>query len=162
MTVTLTMRLRDAAPLVYTYEDMDTAVRVLKACTDLPDNAITGWSIDEDRTLSVPAPVLPCEGCNRLYTSDVRSRPHLRGDTLCNECCILRSSSWEARILMRGGTVAHLRQDADGLHRWEPVVGEWSRIGRSLVGGREETFVVADDRTFTLGRGITAINIIAN
>lgn len=42
---TLTLRVSGGPDVVETYDDMDTAVRVLKACTDLPDNHITGWSL---------------------------------------------------------------------------------------------------------------------
>lgn len=46
MAHTLTLRIGGGNPdVVEAYDDMDTAVRVLKACTELPGNQITGWSI---------------------------------------------------------------------------------------------------------------------
>jgi hypothetical protein len=45
MSHTLTLRVNGGPDVVETYDDMDTAVRVLKACSDLPNNGITGWSI---------------------------------------------------------------------------------------------------------------------
>jgi hypothetical protein len=43
---TVTFRIRNAPDLVEAYPDMDTAVRVIKACTELPGNQITGWELD--------------------------------------------------------------------------------------------------------------------
>lgn len=46
-TFTLTLRVRRAPDVVMTYGDLDTAFRVLAACEALPNNQITGWSLDE-------------------------------------------------------------------------------------------------------------------
>lgn len=46
MAHTLTLRIGGGLPdVVSEHPDMDEAVRVLKACTDLPGNEITGWSL---------------------------------------------------------------------------------------------------------------------
>lgn len=44
--ITLTLRVRDLPDVVSTHPTMDEAVRVLKGCTELPGNEITGWSLN--------------------------------------------------------------------------------------------------------------------
>lgn len=163
MTITLTLRISERPDMVLTYEDMDTAVKVLRACTDLPDNQITGWSLDET-LVAIERRTVECDGCIRPGAYEtVRPRERDGGRPLCDACFILGSSSWEARILLQGGRVLHLRQDGWGLHRWIPELGEWERWADRFFSTRSGSQVIGSGNVaIEEWPPVTAVSVLAN